>query len=65
MRHSFGNDASHINLGDACFSNCPVYFGQPENGDCCVLSGVCLCVSFVCDFGSVTLLFSDTLISGM
>jgi hypothetical protein len=65
MRHPFGNDASHINLWDAWFLNYLAHFGQPENGDRCVLSGVCLCVSFVHDFGSVTLLFSDTPISGV
>ena len=59
MRHPFGNDASHLNLWDAWFSNCPAYFEQPENDDHCVLSGVCLCVYFVHNFGSVTLLFSD------
>jgi hypothetical protein len=44
MRHSFGNDASHMNLCDTWFLNCPAYFKQFENGDRCVLSGVCLCV---------------------
>jgi hypothetical protein len=55
MHHPFGNDASHMNLCDAWFLNCPAYFGQPENDNYCVLSDVCLCVSFIHDFGSVTL----------
>jgi hypothetical protein len=65
MRHPFENDASQINLRDSWFLNCLAYFGQPENSDCFVLSGVCLYVSFIHDFGSITLLFSDTLISGV
>jgi hypothetical protein len=65
MRHLFGNDTSHVNLWDALFPNCSTYFGQRENGDHCVLSDVCLCVSFIRDFDSVTLLFSDTLILGV
>jgi hypothetical protein len=45
MRHPFGNHASHINLWDTWFPNYPAYFGQPENGDRCVLPGVwLLCV---------------------
>jgi hypothetical protein len=63
IHHSFGNDASHMNLWDAWFPNCPAYFGQPENDDRCVLSGVYLGVSFIRDFGSVTLLFFGTPIS--
>jgi hypothetical protein len=63
IHHPFRNDASHMNLWDARFTNCPTYFRQSENGDRYMLSGVCLCVSFVHNFGSVTLLFSDTLIS--
>jgi hypothetical protein len=63
MCHPFGNDASHINLWDAWFPNYPAYFRQPKNDDRCVLSSVCLCVSFVHDFGSLTLLFSDIPIS--
>jgi hypothetical protein len=65
MCHPFGNDASHINLWDAWFPNCAVYFGRHENGDRYVVSGVCLCVSFAHDFGSITQLFSDTPISGV
>jgi hypothetical protein len=65
MHHPFGNDASHMNLWDAWFLNYPMYFGQSENDDRCMLSGVCLCMSFVHNFGSVTLLFSGTLISGV
>jgi hypothetical protein len=49
MYHPFGNDASHMNLWDAWFSNCLAYFGQSENGDCCVLSGVCLVLSGILD----------------
>jgi hypothetical protein len=64
MCHPFGNDESHMNW-DAWFLNCPTYFGQPENGDYCMLSGVYLSVSFIHDFGSVTLLFFDTPISGV
>jgi hypothetical protein len=63
MRHLFRNDVSHMNLWDAWFPNCPAYFGQPENDDRCLLSGVYLYVSFIHDFGSVTLIFSDTSIS--
>jgi hypothetical protein len=63
MCYPFGNDASRMNLWHAWFLNYPAYFGQPENGDCCVLSDVYLCVSFIHDSGSVTLLFSDTPIS--
>jgi hypothetical protein len=40
-------------------------FWTPENGDRYVLSGVCLCVSSMRDFDSATLLFSETLISGV
>jgi hypothetical protein len=47
IRHPFWNDASHMNLRDAWFSNYPAYFGQPENAERYMLSGVCLCVSFV------------------
>jgi hypothetical protein len=65
MRHSFGNDASQMNLCDVWFLNCPAYFEQPENGDRCVLSGVYLYVSLAHDLGSVTLLFSDTPILGV
>jgi hypothetical protein len=65
MCHLFRNDAAHINLLDAWFSNCPAYFGQSENDDHYVLFGVCLCVSFVHDFDSVTLLFSNTPISAI
>jgi hypothetical protein len=65
MRHLFRNDASHMNLWDMWFLNCPTYFGLPKNGDRCMLSDVCLCVSFIRDFSSVTLLFSDTPISGV
>jgi hypothetical protein len=39
------------------------YFRQHENDDCYVLSDVYLYVSFIHNFDSVTLLFSDTLIS--
>jgi hypothetical protein len=60
MHHPFRNDASHMNLWDVWLLNCLAYFGQPENDDRCILSGVCLCVSFIHDFSSVTLLFSDT-----
>jgi hypothetical protein len=42
MRHPFRNNASHINLWDAWFPNCPSYFGQPENDDRYVLSGAWL-----------------------
>jgi hypothetical protein len=62
MCHLFGNDASHMNLWDVWFPNCLAYFRQPKNGNRCVLSSVCLCVSFIHDFGSVTLLLSGTLI---
>jgi hypothetical protein len=65
MRHPFGNEASHMNLWDAWILNCPAYFRHPKNDDCCVLFNVCLCVSFVRDFGSVTLLLSVTSISGV
>jgi hypothetical protein len=45
---------------------CPVYFGQPENGDRHVLSGYTDShVSFIRDFGSITLLFSGTSILGV
>jgi hypothetical protein len=54
VHHPFGNDASYMNLWDEWFSNCSTYFWQPENDDCCIR-----------DFGSVILLFSDTLISGV
>jgi hypothetical protein len=65
MRHQFGN--MHLTLTyEMCGSrNYLVYFGQPENDEHCVLYGVWFCVSFVHDFGSVTLLFSGTPISGM
>jgi hypothetical protein len=63
MRHLFRNDASHMNLWDVWFPNCSLYFGQPENRDHCVLSGVSLVCFFIRDFGSVILLFSDTTIS--
>jgi hypothetical protein len=65
MRHPFGNDTSNMNLWDEWFPCCPAYFGQPENGDRCMLSDVCLCVCFIRDFGCVTLLFSNTSISGV
>jgi hypothetical protein len=42
MHHLFGNDVSYINLYDAWLLSCLAYFGQPENGDRCVLSGVWL-----------------------
>jgi hypothetical protein len=57
------NDASHKNLWDAWFSNCPTYFRHSENDDRSMLSDICLCVSSIRYFGSVTLLFSDTLMS--
>jgi hypothetical protein len=62
MCYPFGNDASHMNLWDPRFLNCPAYFGQRENDDRCMLSGVCLCVSFVHNFSSITLLLSDALV---
>jgi hypothetical protein len=55
MCHPFRNDAHHIKLWDASFSNCPAYFGQSENGDQHVLSGYASsCISFVHGFGGVT-----------
>jgi hypothetical protein len=33
MRHPFRNNAPHIKLWGASFSNYPTYFRQPENGD--------------------------------
>jgi hypothetical protein len=63
MRHPFRNNTSHMNLWDAWFPNYPTYFRQPENDGCYVLSGVCLYVSFIRNFGSITLLFFDTSIS--
>jgi hypothetical protein len=60
MHHLFVNDASQMNLWDAWFLNCPAYFIQLENDNRCVLSIVYLCVSFVHNFGIITLLFSDT-----
>jgi hypothetical protein len=63
MYHPFGNDTSHINLWDAWFPNSPTYFGHHENYGRCVLSDVCLCTSFIHDFGSINLLFSSTPIS--
>jgi hypothetical protein len=39
MHNSFENDATHINLWGAWFPNFPMFFGQPENGDRCALSG--------------------------
>jgi hypothetical protein len=65
MCHPFGNDISHINLWDAWFQNCSTYFGQPENDDRYILSGVYLCVYFIHNFSSITLLFSDIPISDM
>jgi hypothetical protein len=45
MCHLFRNNACQINLWDAWFLNCPTFFGQPKNSDCCTLSGVwLLCV---------------------
>jgi hypothetical protein len=29
-----------MNLTIAWFPNCPAFFGQPENDDCCMLSGL-------------------------
>jgi hypothetical protein len=52
MCHPFRNDASHMNLLSG------EYFGY-------VLSDVCLCVSFIHDFSSVTLLFSNTPVLGI
>jgi hypothetical protein len=64
--HPFGNDAPYIKLWGASFWNCPAYFGQPENSDQHVLSDyVSSCVSFFCGFGSLTPLFSITLILGV
>jgi hypothetical protein len=66
MRHSFENDAPYIKLWGASFRNCPMYFGQPENGDQRVLSSYASsCVSFIRDFDSVTPLFSVTPILGV
>jgi hypothetical protein len=65
MHYLFRNDASHINMWDAWFPNCPVYFGHLEHDDCCMLSGVWFCVSFIHDFDSVILLFSNTPILGV
>jgi hypothetical protein len=43
--------------------NCPAYFRQPENGEKHVLSGYAsFCASFSYGFGSVTPLFSGTMI---
>jgi hypothetical protein len=38
MRHLFGKHAYHIYLWGIWFPNCPVYFGQFENDEYCVLS---------------------------
>jgi hypothetical protein len=46
-------------LWDVWSLNCPSYFTQPENGN------LCLCVSSICNFVSVNMLFSDTPISGV
>ena len=45
--------------------NCPVHFGQLENGSLCILFGMCLVYVSARDFDSITQLFSDTPGSGV
>jgi hypothetical protein len=65
MRHLFGNDASHI----TCEMRCSRIFQHILDSlrmvtvACYLVSGSC--VSFIRDFGSITMLFSGTLISGV
>jgi hypothetical protein len=47
MCHPFVNDASHMNLWDAWFPNCPAYFGHQR-----MATVVCYLVSIFCVFHS-------------
>lgn len=63
--HSIGNGATHIYLWGVWFLNCPTYFQNLENDDCCVLSSFMTPMSSVHDCDNVALLFSNTLVSNV